>query len=128
MLGLKQEALAIELGEDWNQKKVSLLESKEVVEDGLLEEVARVLKVPKEAIERLSEEGVVQIIANTFNNNDNSAFCNSVNYNPSFNPMEKYVEAVEKIEKLYEENKKLYEELLRVERGKNTSLENIINK
>jgi len=26
MLGLKQEALALELGGDWNQRKVSLLE------------------------------------------------------------------------------------------------------
>lgn len=28
MLGIKQEALAHELGEDWSQKRVSLLESK----------------------------------------------------------------------------------------------------
>ncbi|HEV7378465.1 MAG TPA: XRE family transcriptional regulator, partial [Dyadobacter sp.] len=32
MLGLKQEGLAYELGEDWTQKRVSLLEQKEVVE------------------------------------------------------------------------------------------------
>ena len=32
MLGIKQEALAVELGEDWNQRKVSLLEQKEVIE------------------------------------------------------------------------------------------------
>lgn len=28
MLGIKQDALAIELGDDWNQKKISLLEGK----------------------------------------------------------------------------------------------------
>ena len=28
MLGIKQDALAYELGEDWNQKKISLLEQK----------------------------------------------------------------------------------------------------
>ena len=32
MLGIKQEALTIELGEDWNQKKVSMLEGKGEVE------------------------------------------------------------------------------------------------
>ncbi|MEN5214140.1 XRE family transcriptional regulator, partial [Elizabethkingia anophelis] len=32
MLGIKQDALAYELGEDWNQKKISLLEQKESVE------------------------------------------------------------------------------------------------
>ena len=111
MRGLKQEALAYELGDDWTQKKVSVLESKDVVEEGILDQISGILKIPKEAIENLTEEGAIHIIANTFNNNDNSAFCNSVNYNPSFNPMDKYVEAVEKIEKLYEQ-------LLKVEREK----------
>lgn len=31
MLGIKQEALAYALGEDWNQKKVSLLEQKDAI-------------------------------------------------------------------------------------------------
>ncbi len=31
MLGIKQETLASELGNDWNQKKISLLEQKERV-------------------------------------------------------------------------------------------------
>ena len=127
MLGLKQEALAIELGEDWNQKKVSLLESKEVVDDGLLEEVARVLKVPSEMIEKLTEEGAIQIIATTFNSHDNSTSVVSQS-TLNFDPLDKYVEVVEKIEKLYKENKKLYEELLRVEREKNVLLERLINK
>ncbi|MDB5232044.1 MAG: transcriptional regulator, partial [Chitinophagaceae bacterium] len=46
MWGIKQEALALELGEDWNQRKVSLLEQKEVIEPELLEQIAKVLKVP----------------------------------------------------------------------------------
>jgi DNA-binding XRE family transcriptional regulator len=37
MLGLKQEGLAYELGDDWNQKKISALEQKETIDDGLLE-------------------------------------------------------------------------------------------
>ena len=50
MLGMKQEALAYELGEEWNQKKVSLLEQKEIIEDPLLEQIAGLLKVLAEAI------------------------------------------------------------------------------
>jgi transcriptional regulator with XRE-family HTH domain len=50
MLGLKQEALAYALGEEWSQKRVSLLEQKEVIEDDLLNQVAAILKVPVEAI------------------------------------------------------------------------------
>ncbi len=36
MMGVKQEARAFELGEDWTQKRVSRLEEKEVIEDELL--------------------------------------------------------------------------------------------
>lgn len=36
MLKIKKEALAIELGEEWNQKKSSLLKQKEIIEDPLL--------------------------------------------------------------------------------------------
>ena len=31
MLGIKQEALAIALGEDWSQKRVSLMEQRETI-------------------------------------------------------------------------------------------------
>ena len=50
MMGLKQEGFAYELGDDWTQKKVSLLEQKEIIEDELLEQIAKILKVPVEAI------------------------------------------------------------------------------
>lgn len=36
MLGIKQEALASGLGEDWTQKKISLLEAKEIIEPEIL--------------------------------------------------------------------------------------------
>ncbi|MGI8581197.1 MAG: helix-turn-helix domain-containing protein [Chitinophagaceae bacterium] len=44
MLGIKQETFASELGEDWNQKKISFLEQKETIEPDLLEQVAKALK------------------------------------------------------------------------------------
>ena len=66
MLGIKQEALAVELGDDWNQKKISLLEQKEVVEPALLEQVAKVLKVPAEAIKSFDEEAAVHNIQNNY--------------------------------------------------------------
>jgi transcriptional regulator with XRE-family HTH domain len=115
MLGLKQEALAIELGEDWNQKKVSLLEAKEVIEDSIIEQVAQILKVPAEAIRNFNEEAIFNIIGNTVNNHDQAAF---FNYYPTFNPIDKLVE-------LFEENKKLYRELLESEREKVALLKNI---
>ncbi|MCY1550056.1 hypothetical protein D9M68_862740 [compost metagenome] len=97
MLGIKQEALAFELGDEWNQKKISLLEQKETVEANILAQVAKILKVPVEAFENLDEEQVVNIISNTVNNSDN-AFGNSLyNYYPTFNPLDKMVELYERM-------------------------------
>lgn len=117
MLDMKQEALAIELGGDWTQRRVSLLEQKENIEPETLEQVAKALKIPVKAIERLSDESAVSIIAETVNNHDQSA---SVFYNPVINPIEKWVDALE-------ENKKLYEALLQSERDKNALLERLLN-
>ena len=94
MMGIKQEALAYELGEDWSQRKISLLEQKELVEPVLLEQVARVLKVPVEAIKNFDEEKAVNIISNTFNDQ-----ANGYNYYPTFNfnPIDKMVELYERM-------------------------------
>jgi transcriptional regulator with XRE-family HTH domain len=94
MLGLKQEGLAMELGEDWTQRRVSLLEGKEEIEPEILEQVAKVLKVPVEAIKNFDEEKAVQIISNTFND---SSVLNGINYYPTFNPLDKMVELYERM-------------------------------
>ena len=36
----------LELGDDWTQRKISLLEQKETIDPEILEQVAKVLKVP----------------------------------------------------------------------------------
>lgn len=104
MLGMKQEGLAYELGDDWTQKKISLLEQKETIEPDILEQVAKVLKVTPEAIQKFNEEAAINVIANTFNSNDSSTL-NAINYYCSFNPIDKVVE--------------LYERLIASEREKN---------
>lgn len=68
MLGIKQDALALELGDDWNQKKISLLEQKETIEAPILEEVAKALKVPVEAIKNFDEEKAIYNIQNNYDN------------------------------------------------------------
>jgi transcriptional regulator with XRE-family HTH domain len=106
MMGLKQEALAIALGEEWSQKRISLLEQKETIEDSILNQVAEILKVPVEAIKTFTEEAVFNIIGNTYHDASSS-----VQYQCTFNPIDKLIE-------LFEENKKLYQELLQSEREK----------
>ena len=96
MLGIKQEALAIELGDDWNQKKISLLEQKETIEPALLDEVAKALKVPVDALKNFDEMAALNIISNTFTSNDTSTL-NAINYYPTFNPIDKVIELYERM-------------------------------
>jgi len=103
MLGIKQEALAIELGDDWNQQKISLLEQKETIDAALLKQVSAALKIPAEAIENFDEEQAVNIIANTI---DNGAIGYQRNENCTLNPIEKIIQ-------LHEEKIALYERMLK---------------
>ena len=118
MLGIKQDALAIDLG--LSQQAVSLLEQKEVLDTGLLERVAGILKVPKEAIENFDEEKAVNIIANTFNGTS-SLNTGDYQHDFTFNSLEKLMELVD-------ENKKLYERLLQAEKDKNELLQKLLDK
>lgn len=118
MLGIKQEALAFDLGDDWNQKKVSLLEQKEIIEDPLLKRISEVLKIPVEAFQNFDEEQAVNIISNTFGDN---AFGNSFNYGTmNFHPVEKLVQ-------LHEEKIALYERMLKEKDEMMARLEQLIN-
>jgi predicted component of viral defense system (DUF524 family) len=113
MMGFKQEALAFELGEDWNQRKVSLLEQKETVEPEILKRVSEVLKLPVEAFQNFDEEQAVNIIASTFHD---SAVANTftegaqANFHCTFNPLDKLLEAFEEIKRLNAELLKVKDE------------------
>jgi transcriptional regulator with XRE-family HTH domain len=101
MMSVKQDALAFELGEDWNQQKISLLEQKEKIDSDILEQVAAILKIPAEAIRNFDEEKAVNIISNTFHNRSaNGVF--QTNNNP-----------IDKLMQLHEEKIALYERMLR---------------
>ena len=87
MLGIKQDVLAFELGEEWNQQKVSLLEQREKIDSDILEQVSAILKIPSEAIRNFDEDQAVNIIANTFNV-ENDAYIGNSNGTFNINPME----------------------------------------
>jgi transcriptional regulator with XRE-family HTH domain len=103
MLGIKQDALAADLGDDWNQQKISLLEQKEYIDTPLLQQLSAVMKIPVEAFQNFDEDSAINIIANTITNNDNGAV---VNNNPIFHPIDKMVQ-------LHEEKIALYERMLK---------------
>lgn len=106
MLGVKQDALAYELGEGWTQKKISLLEQKETIELPLLQQISSTLKIPVEAFQNFDEEKAINIISNTVNNNDNASGNSLFSYYPTINPIEQLV-------KLHEEKIVLYERMLK---------------
>ncbi|MEH7889224.1 helix-turn-helix transcriptional regulator [Elizabethkingia meningoseptica] len=116
MLGIKQDALAYELGDDWNQQKVSLLEQKETIETPLLQQISAVLKIPVEAIQNFNEEQAVNLISCTFS--DNAMFNNRIdvfNNNP-----------VEKIIQLHDEKIALYERMIKEKDEMMVRLEKLI--
>ncbi|WP_306309374.1 hypothetical protein [Fulvivirga ligni] len=85
---MKQKALAFELGESWNQRKISLLEQKEDIENDLLQQVAEALKVPVEAIENFDEEAAIFNIQNDYEgSNSKAASVGVTNYQCHFNPL-----------------------------------------
>ena len=107
MLGIKQEALAWELEEltssEWNQKKVSLMEAREQVDEELLSRVADILKIPIEAFKTFDEEQMITIISNTITNSsleDHTVFGVNHNHQPTFNPLDKLMEAFEEVKRL----------------------------
>lgn len=111
ILGIKQDALAMELG--LSQQAISALEQKEALDKDMLDKVAKAMKVTPESIKTFSEESVVNVISNTFTSHDTSTM-NAVNYYPTFNALDKMVE--------------LYDALLKSEREKIALLEKMLDK
>lgn len=127
MFGFKQEGLALEMGDEWNQKRISLVEAKEVVEHEVLLLVAGALKIPVEVLENFTEEAAINYF-NTFNNsgtvngaimgeNGSSTVNGPTNFS-RFNLVDQLIEAMESLKLLYGKNTELYEMLLSVEREK----------
>ena len=110
--GMKQEALAIAIGV--SQQSVSNIEASETVDEEKLKAIAEVLGVSAEAIKNYSDDTVFNIIGNTYHDN-----ASSLNYNCTFNPIDKLIEA-------YYENRKLYERLVQAEKDKVEYLEKLL--
>jgi len=91
--GMKQEALAIELG--ISQQTISKLEQSEEIEDSTLEKIAKVLGVSAEAIKGYSDDMMINYINNFNDSSTNHGPLN--NYNCTFNPLDKVVELYERL-------------------------------
>ncbi|RUT69068.1 XRE family transcriptional regulator [Flavobacterium cupreum] len=120
MLGIKQEALAFDLGNDWNQKKISMLEQKDVIEEDILNQISDKLKIPVEAFQNFDEDQAVNIISNTFNIEKDAYIGNA---KPVFN-----INPLEEFKKLHDEKIDLFERMLKEKDEMMLRLEKLINK
>ena len=113
MLGIKQDVVADKLG--ISQQTVSKIEQSEQVDDSMLGKIADVLGISLEAIKNFNEEATINFIQNNYDGSKTSA--GPINNN--FNPLDKYIGAIDKIEKLYQE-------LLKSEREKVAMLQKLL--
>jgi transcriptional regulator with XRE-family HTH domain len=112
ILGVKQDFLATSLG--LSQQAVSQMEQKEILDTLMLQKVSKALGIPEDAIQNFSDDAAINIFSSTLHDNSGS-----VNYYPTFNPVDKWLEAIE-------ENRKLYERLLQSEKEKNELLQQLL--
>jgi transcriptional regulator with XRE-family HTH domain len=120
MLGIKQEALAFDLGNDWNQKKISMLKQKDIIENDILKQISNSLKIPVEAFQNFDEEQAVNIISNTFNIEKDAYIGNA---KPVFN-----INPLDELKKLHDEKIALYERMLKEKDEMMARLEKLITK
>ena len=124
MLGIRQEGLADQLGSEWNQKRISLIEAREMVEPNLLKAIAEVLKIPVQVLENFDEQAAINYF-NTFNHSNYAHGDVSNMSTQNFDPHNALVEAMKELKTIYGENRELnaknevlYESLLHLEREK----------
>jgi transcriptional regulator with XRE-family HTH domain len=105
---MKQEALAQALG--LSQQTVSAIENSETIDEEKLQEIAKILGVSVEGIKNFSEEAVLNIIGNTYND---SNVINGDAYSCNFNPLDKVVELFERLVQSEKEKVEFLEKLLK---------------
>jgi transcriptional regulator with XRE-family HTH domain len=120
MLGIRQDALAKEMGSTWSQKKISLLEGKAIIKPELMQELADAMKIPASILYTFNENLVLKQIQHHFqvlererrlhNKKDRDAFL-----------LEKWLYLVT-------ENKKLYERIMQAEQEKEKILLDLIDR
>ena len=121
LLGFTQEAVAEKLG--ISQQAVSKIEQSEKIDASMLDRVAKALGVTAESIKNLEEGATVyNIVQNNYDSSTNEGAFQGQgvgvhNHQFTFNPLDKYIEAVDKIEKLYEKLLKSEQEKVALLKG-----------
>ncbi len=120
MQDMKQEALAQLLG--ISRQAVSKLEQSEFIDDEKLIPVAKALGLSVEELKSFNEDATINYIQHNYEGSNRDASHVAVgvgNIHSNINPLEKYIEMVEK-------NEKLYQQLIQSEREKVEMLQKLL--
>lgn len=118
-LQIKQEYLAVQMG--LSQQAISNMEQRETIDAPTLEKISAILKVPIELIKNFDDEKTVMNIQNNFEGSTLNHSSNyQYNHQPTFNPIDKLMEVVEK-------NEKLYERIVQLEKEKSELLQRMLD-
>ncbi|WP_316837679.1 helix-turn-helix transcriptional regulator [Pedobacter nutrimenti] len=101
VIGWKQEALAIQLGTEWSQKRISLLEAKEKLDPDTLTLVAAALNIPEDAIKDFDEEEAL-VYMHTFKDKNRRKEFISEEAPQAFHSRYNYMEMLKSIKNLCE--------------------------
>jgi transcriptional regulator with XRE-family HTH domain len=118
-LGIKQEALAAEMG--LSQALISTYEQRKVLNDDVIERFAKALNVAPELIKELEEDPVTLIIEN---NTFDKGCMAGVYYNDG--DIHNNSDPIEQILELNKEKTALYERMLELEKEKSALLEKLL--
>ncbi|MES2003702.1 MAG: helix-turn-helix transcriptional regulator [Bacteroidota bacterium] len=121
MQGIKQEAFAFVLGDGWSQRKISLLEQKEIIDPELLEQLAAALKISVDSLRLFDDSASISMINQALEPTQSNTGALS-------DPTGAYLILMDKWIRALEENKKLYERLLLSEKEKSALLERLHSK
>ena len=109
---IKQDVLAEQIGV--SQATLSSYERKDKLEQELLDKIANALEIPTEAITELDSGTSINIFSGTWNDNANAAnVVDAINYNPTFNPIDKIVELYERMLKEKDSVVELLQEIVK---------------
>jgi|SRR5579863_1353500 len=101
--GISQTEMGVQLEDRLNrpfsQQLISDIEGRQGIEDEeLLRQIAEILKVEPEALKNLDFESAINVIGNTFTNNDYSyqQFATHIHNEQTHNPLDKLIELFER--------------------------------
>ncbi|GGH83483.1 transcriptional regulator with XRE-family HTH domain [Filimonas zeae] len=112
ILGVKQETLAIQLGQGWNQQKISLLETRPVIPPLKLARITKLMGITPEAVRYFSDEVSNEIIKNVLAGCQPVIASIATTPDGTFNAFEKMIQLYECRIILYERMVKERDELL----------------